>query len=423
VGAYPAFMLSSFRPVTVLKGKFNTSGKGISLRKALVSFQFILSILLIAGTMIVYKQLSFMRNTPLGYDKDQLLVIKAPAVHDSTFDEKISYFRNTLLKNPQIHDVAFTSDIPGRTITGRNTVRKASDDKTHNFITNEVEIDENFLNTFGVNLAAGRNFFKNERSDIEGIVIKGNTNLKASVLVNEAVVRGLGFKSNEEALNKEVIFAIGPGEARAEIIGVLKNYHQRSLKEPFDPVLYYYPAWSNWSYFSLNINTANLGENISSVQNAYKQAFAGEAFEHFFLSEYFDRQYKSDKNFGNVFGLFTVLAIFVSCLGLLGLSSFMIKMRTKEIGVRKVLGASVQSILVLFSKDFIRLVLFASVIALPIIYIGANKWLSNYAFRIHPGWYIFVLPPLLLLFIALVTISIQSIKAALVNPVKSLRTE
>jgi len=423
VGAYPAFVLSSFRPVMVLKGKFNNSAKGISLRKALVSFQFILSILLIAGTIIVYKQLSFMRNTPLGYDKDQLLVIKAPAIHDSTFDEKISYFRTTLLKNPLIHDIALSSDIPGKTITGRNTVRKASEDKTHNFITNEVEIDDNFLNTFQVNLVAGRNFLKNERTDLEGIVIKGNTNLKGRVLVNEAVVRGLGYKSNEEALNKEVVFAIGPGEAKAEIIGVLKNYHQRSLKEPYDPVLYYYPAWSNWTYFSLNVNTANLRENISSIQDAYKQVFSGNAFEYFFLSEYFDRQYKSDKYFGNVFGLFTILAIFVSCLGLLGLSSFVIKMRTKEIGIRKVLGASVQSILVLFSIDFIRLVLIASVIALPVIYFGANKWLSNYAFRIHPGWSVFVLPPLLLLVIALVTISIQSIKAALVNPVKSLRTE
>jgi putative ABC transport system permease protein len=422
VGSYPAFMLSSFRPVAVLKGKFNTTSKGISLRKSLVSFQFILSILLIAGTMIVYKQLSFMRNTPLGYDKDQLLVIKAPAQRDSTFAEKIDFFRNTLLKNPQVHNLALSSDIPGKTITGRNAVRKASDNRTYNFIANQVEIDENFLSTYHVGLAAGRNYLREERIDLNGLREK-RPGLKGRVLVNEAVVRGLGFKSNEEALNKEIIFASGPGEVQAEIIGVVKNYHQRSLKEPFDPVLYYYPDYSNWSYFTLNVNTANLRDNISFIQNAYKQTFTGEDFQHFFLSEYFDRQYKSDKNFGNVFGLFTMLAIFVSCLGLLGLSSFMIKMRTKEIGIRKALGASVQNILLLISKDFIRLVFFASVIALPVIYFSANKWLSNYAFRIHPGWYIFVLPPLFLLIIALVTIGLQSIKAALVNPVKSLRTE
>jgi putative ABC transport system permease protein len=423
VGAYPAFMLSSFRPVIVLKGKFNASGRGILLRKTLVSFQFILSILLIAGTMVVYKQLSFMRNTPLGYDKDQLLIIKAPANRDSTFEEKVSYFRNSLLNNPVIHDIALSSEIPGKTITGRNTVRKASEDKTHNFITNQVEIDENFVNAFHVDITAGRNFLKNERTDIEGNIMKRNASLNAKVLVNEAVVKGLGFKSNEEALNKEVVFAIGPGEVKAEIIGVIKNYHQRSLKEPFDPVLYYYPSGSDWSYFSLNVNTANLGNTISSIQQLYKNVFPGNAFEHFFLSEYFDRQYQSDKNFGNVFGLFTLLAIFVSCLGLLGLSSFVIKMRTKEIGIRKVLGASVQSILVLFSLDFIRLLLLASAIAVPLIYFGTDKWLGNYAFRIHTGWYIFILPPLLLLVIALITIGLQSIKAALANPVHSLRSE
>ncbi len=417
VGAYPALVLSAYKPSLVLKGNFFRSDKGIFLRKMLVSFQFVLSLLLIAGTITVYRQLSFMRNEALGYNKDQIVVVKAPPIFDSTLAYKVNSFKTQLLNNPSIADVATSSDIPGKTVIGRNSVRKASENKTHNFITYITEVDEHFTKAYQMELAAGRNFVRADTSDIYSV---GN---KTRVLVNERIVKALGYNSNEAAIHQNIVFSYGPGEIKGEIIGVLRNYHQRSLKEAYDPILYYYPSYNKWSYFSINVNTHHLPQNLASIKDLYKSVFSGNPFEYFFLNEYFDRQYQSDQRFGKVFGLFTVLAIFVACLGLLGLSSFVVKLRTKEIGIRKVLGATLYSLLILFTRDFVKLVCIATVIAIPVIYFMASRWLNNYAFHIHLSWLIFVIPPLLLLAISLITISLQSIKAAMANPVKSLKTD
>jgi len=418
VGAYPAFILSAFKPALAIKGKFYQSVKGISLRKVLVSFQFVLSILLIAGAITVYKQLSFMRNQQLGYNQDQVLVMKAPAIYDSTIHQRQDYFKAQLSKNPAINNIALSSDIPGKMIVSRNTVRKASEDKTHNFITYIMEIDENFTNTFQTGMAAGRNLLQQETSvnfDPE----------KVKVIINEEVVKALGYKNNEESLHQPVVFSAGEYEMKGEIIGVMKNYHQRSLKEQYDPILYYARGGSHWpyKYISINIQASKLTGNIASIEQLYKKSFAGNAFEYFFLNDYFNKQYQADEQFGKVFSLFTVLAIIVACLGLLGLSSFIIKLRIKEIGIRKVLGATISNILVLFFKDFVKLVFVATLIATPIIYFVASKWLDNYSFRIQLSWVMFAIPPLLLLLLTLITIGIQSLKAALTNPVKSLRSE
>ncbi|HEX5155489.1 MAG TPA: FtsX-like permease family protein [Parafilimonas sp.] len=246
-------------------------------------------------------------------------------------------------------------------------------------------------------------------------------------MVNEEVVKALGYKNNEAAIHQRIIFWYGMGETNAEIIGVVKDYHQKSLKETYVPILYIYHSlnhtWNNWKYLSVRINTNNAAQSLASIQASYKNIFSGFPFDYFFLNDYFNNQYQADERFDKVFSLFTGLAIFVACLGLLGLSSFVSRLRTKEIGIRKVLGASVYSILVLFSKDFVKLVCIASVIAIPVSYFIAGRWLRNYAFRIELSWYIFIIPPLLLLLIALTTISIESLKAALSNPVDSIRTE
>jgi len=417
VGTYPALVLSAYQPSLVLKGNFFRSDKGIFLRKTLVAFQFVLSILLIAGTITVYRQLAFMQNESLGYNKDQIMVVKAPPALDSTFAYKVNSFKTRLLNNSFVNDVATSSDIPGKMVTGRNSVRKASDDKTHNFITYITDVDEHFTKAYQMELAAGRNFVRQDTSDT---FRAGN---RTRVLVNERIVEALGYKNDEAAIHQNIIFSYGPGEINGEIIGVLKNYHQRSLKEAYDPLLYLYPTSNNWSYISINVKTDHLQQNLSSIKDLYKDVFSGNPFEYFFLNEYFDRQYLSDQQFGKVFGLFTILAIFVACLGLLGLSSFVVKLRTKEIGIRKVLGASVTSLLILFTRDFVKLVLFATIIAIPIIYFMVNRWLSNYAFHIRLSWLIFALPPLLLLAISLLTISLQSISAAFANPVKTLKSD
>jgi putative ABC transport system permease protein len=418
VGAYPAFVLSSFRPILVLKGRFFQSAKGILLRKTLVSFQFVLSILLIAGAITVYSQLSYMQQQALGYNKDQVLVLKAPAVFDSTLSTKMQSFKNQLLTNPSVMSLGASTEIPGRLIVARNSVRKISEDQTHNFTPFYVSIDPDFIHTYHMQLVAGRGLLP---ADMTTLTDSATTKL----IVNEEVVKGMGFKSNEAAINQSIQFGYMTGELRGEIVGVVKNYHQRSLRDVYDPILFYYPKFANWRYISIHLNPAdvNLNQAIASFEKTYNAVFTGNAFEYFFLDDYFNRQYQADQRFGNIFSLFTGLAIFVACLGLLGLSSFVIKMRTKEIGVRKILGASIPSLLLLFSRDFIKLVGLASLIALPVIYFAAGQWLSNYAFHIGLSWWIFALPPLLLLFISLATICLQSLKAALSSPTKNLRTE
>jgi putative ABC transport system permease protein len=418
VGAYPAFVLSAYKPSLVLKGKFFQSPRGILLRQSLVSFQFVLSILLIAGSLIVYRQLSYMRHQDLGYATDQTIVIKAPPIFDSAFAFKFKAFTTRLRTDPAVSAIAGSSDVPGRAVIGRNSIRRSSEDKTHNYLTNISEIDEHFLDAYHIELAAGRNLLGQDTINIyatkDPIVL---------VLINEKVARSLSFATNRAAVNQPIIFSYGSGELRGQIVGVIKNYHQRSLKEGYDPMLYLYPSQSDWRYFSIHLHTADMQREMMSIADLYRSVLPGTPFEYFFLDEYFGRQYAADQRFGKVFGLFTFLAIFVACLGLLGLSSFVIRLRTKEIGIRKVLGASLYSLLVLFSRSFVQLVGLASLFAIPVIYFMGRRWLSDYAFHIHMGWSTFLLPPLLLLAISLITICLQSLRAGMANPVKCLRTE
>jgi putative ABC transport system permease protein len=371
----------------------------------------------VAGSLTVYLQLKFMQEQHLGYNKDQILVVKAPPLSDSTFPQKIKVFEARLQQDPAVSIIAASSDIPGKTVIDRNGVRRATQDKKQNSNTFISEVNENFLKTYGMTLMAGRNIEVTDSINPFGKIGK------AHVLVNERVVQMLGYKNDAEALNQPIVFGFGPGEVSGEIVGVVGNYHQRSLKEGYDPMLYTYPAGNGWRYFSIHATADHLSQTLATIADTYKAVFPGSPYELFFLNEYFGRQYESDQRFGKVFGLFTALAIFVACLGLLGLSSFMIRLRTKETGVRKVLGASVTSLLVLFARDFVRLVVVASLIALPLVYLGAHRWLDNYAFHIEPGWIIFLGPPLLLLVISLAMIGFQSVRTALANPVNSLKTE
>jgi putative ABC transport system permease protein len=415
IGIYPALILAKFNPVLVLKGRFHQSGGGIILRKVLVSFQFILSIFLFAGSLIVFKQLTYMRNQSLGYNKDEILIVKTPTILDSTINGKINSFKLEIQRSPSINHVGISSDIPGEPIVWSNGARMAGKDQKHDVQIFLTEIDNNFLDTYQMGLMAGRNFVPGDSVD----VLKSE---KIRVMVNEALVKDLGFSSSEDAVNKVIIFGYGQGEVKADIVGVIKNYHQRSLKNPYDPILYMYPSRREWKYFSININSRDLNKSIQFIESNYKNSFAGNPFEYFFLNEFFNEQYKADQQFGKVFSLFTGLAIFVSCLGLLGLSGFVIKLRTKEIGIRRVLGASIYGIIMLLFKDFLKLVILASLIAIPVIYVAADKWLDNFAFHIPLSLLFFIVPPIVLVIITLITIGIQSLKAALSNPANSINT-
>lgn len=415
VGAYPAFVLSSFIPVRVLKGLKAHSGGGMSIRRVLVSFQFILSIILIASTVVIFQQFNFMRNGNLGYKKDQVVIVKSPVVKGAVMDNEYQFFKDETRKIAAVNNATATTDVPGHMIRHQNNVRRADQNKEHHYPAYMMEIDENFIPTYQIEMIAGKNFVSTDKSK------KDSTSI-TKILINEEIVKVLGYKSPEDAVGEDIV-VMGDNEVSFRIVGVMKNFHQRSLKEKFDPILCYYPNWSYWKYMSINLKANNTSKGLAEVEKLYQKLFPGSPFEYFFLDEYFNRQYLGDNRLSNVFSLFSILAIIVACLGLLGLSSFVIKLRTKEIGVRKVLGASVISLLVLISKDFIKMVCIASIFAIPAIYYLANAWLDNYAFHITPGWSVFIIPPVLLLTITLITICAQSLKTALTNPVKSLKNE
>ncbi|MEM8565955.1 MAG: ABC transporter permease [Bacteroidota bacterium] len=416
VGLYPAWMLSSFRPIKVLKGSFHHSSTGISLRKALVSFQFFLTIILIIGTVTVYKQLSFMRDRDLGYAKDQLLAIRSPAIFDSTITQRITHFKTGLSRHSSIRNVTTSTNIPGETIFSRNNVYRKGEDKSMDVVCFYLWVDPDFIGTFDMNIVAGRGLQ-------EGDMVPSFDSKYIKIMINEALVDKLGYKDNQDVLNEIMILRLGMNEIKGEVIGVVKNYHQRSLQQAYDPILFYYPGWDSWKYLTVNLRTDQLEQTMDYIEQQYQQVFPGNALEYFFVDDYFDRQYEADQRFGSIFTMFTTLAIVVSCLGLFGLSAFVLKQRTKEIGIRKVLGASIVHILRILSQDFVKLMSLAFLIALPISYFTIERWLSNYAFHIEMDIWLFVLPIVLMSAITLITVSFHTLKAALTDPVKSIQQE
>ena len=420
VGAYPAVLLSSFNPAIALKGRFYKSPFGITLRKSLVTFQYVLSILLVGGSITIYKQLSFMRNQDLGYSKDQILVVRGPAVFGENAAERSKFLKDELERLATINAVTTSTDIPGEDIKDRNQVRRMNQEVGEGFVSYHLGIDEDFIRTYELNAVAGRVF---EERDKTLSIEWENYDHPMKVMVNEQLSSQLGFANAEEAINEKVMFRLGQGYCVGEIIGVLRDYHQVSLKESIEPVLYFFPAYNNWKYFSVNVDPGGIRQTLASIQDVYAEAFPNNTFDFFFLDDHFDRQYRADEKFGTVFGIFTIFAMIVAGLGLLGLSIFTVVQRTKEVGIRKVLGASASLILLLFSRDFIKLLLLSYLIGAPVIYFAAHRWLENFSYRTRLGWEVFVVPPALLLLVTLATVISISLKAALSNPVHALRNE
>ena len=414
-GVYPAVVLSSFQPLQVLKGKLYHAGASrggvrFSLRQGLIVFQFLVSIVLMAGTLGAYQQLSYMRSQSLGFDQEQLLVVKAPSLRDSTFLSKSEALKAAWQQDAAVGDVTLSSEIPGKEIQAPTDFRRASAASEDLKVTYIVGVDEDFLSTYGMYLVAGR-FFDRERPADRGTVV-----------LNEQAIALLGYASPEEALGERVYVWRG-GDFEGEIIGVLENHHQRSLNHDYDPILMFYDGHVPPNYFSLKVSTDEVSKAMDRVEAEYARFFPDNPVTYFFLDDFFDQQYQADRRFGRVFTLFAVLAIFIACLGLFGLATYTAQQRTKEIGIRKVLGASVSGIIALLSQDFIKLVLVASLLALPIAYLGMHRWLESYAFRIDvSGWFL-VVPVVVVSLIALLTVSFQTVKAAFANPVDSIRTE
>jgi putative ABC transport system permease protein len=408
---YPAFVLSSFRPIAVLKGKFRASEKGIVLRKGLVIGQFAITILLISGSVVVYKQITFMSRQELGMNIDHILIVKPPELtqFDSTFIDRENSFKHELKQITGVAGAATAGRLPGNEMARAFNVHRVEDNSGAHYTLRSMPVDYDYLGLYNMKVIAGRNF---DPSDYNPDPSKLH-----NILLSKAAVKMLGFASPEDAIGKQVV-----SRRTWTVIGVVNDWHQKSLRYALEPVMLT-PFYGTDNWISVKVNTGNIVATMAAVKAKYNAFFPGNPFDYFFLDEAFNRQYKNDRLFGTAFTLFAGLAIFIACLGLLGLSAFGTSQRIKEIGIRKVLGASVPHIVLLLSKDFIWLILIAFLIASPIAWWIMYQWLQDFAYRIVLSPWIFLAAGLLAVIIAMVTISFQAIKAAMATPVKSLRTE
>ena len=409
-GVYPALVLSSFKPIAVLKGRLSGTSHGSLLRQGLVIGQFAASVLLMAGTFTVYRQLRFMQHEDLGVRINQTLVVKFPRVTDSTITDRLAAFRTEVLHIPGVAQVSASTEVPGRKVDwNAGGIREVGADQSKSRQYRIIGIDYDFVDAYGLKVIKGRNFSR-QFADT------------GAVLFNLAAVKEMGFNKPEEVLNKRIEF----WNRQYTIVGVVSNHHQESPRQAYDAHIFRlmdHPI--DYSYFSLRLtdNRNSWPATIAAVKQQYASFFPSNPFDYFFLDDHYAEQYRSDQQFGEIFGLFAGLAIFVSCLGLLGLAAFVTNQRTKEIGIRKIVGAGVGNILVLLTRDFLKPVLLAFLIATPLAWYVLGKWLENYASRITLTPWMFVLPLAIILLFALLSTASQTLRAATANPVKNLRTE
>jgi putative ABC transport system permease protein len=410
-GGYVAFVLSSFKPVLAIRGNARTKPGAFSLRKGLVVFQFSISIVFIIATIVLYQQLQHMKSGNLGMNLDQLLVIKGPTVSSEDQADKNTAFKNQLGRIPFIKKYAGSNNIPGKGynfsadgITRLNPARGDEKKSYSMFIS-----DDKYFDTYDISFVQGKAFTEEE-------AMKAWMNAK-KLLVNEKAAAELGFAKGEQIAGQKILW----GGTEYEIGGVVKDYHHLSLHKQVDPMVFL-PSTS-FVYFTVKTGTDNLQQKIATLNTLYKEYFPGNPFEYFFADDTFDKQYSSEQQLGNVFIAAALIAILIACMGLFGLAAFTAQQRTREIGIRKVLGASIGNITTMLSGDFVKLVLISVCIASPIAWWALNKWLQDFAYRVSIGWWVFALAALIALVIAVVTVSTQAIRAAVLNPVKSLRSE
>jgi putative ABC transport system permease protein len=407
-GYYPALVMSAMKPVEVLKGKMQTSSRGVQLRRGLVVFQFVISVGLVLGTLIVLNQLTFMQQQELGFAKDEIFVVNA-ARAKSPNPDGFETFKHQIGELSIVDDVAFTNTVPGNPgWIGQISYPegKSGDDAVS---VEYMAVDEKYAETLGLKMIAGKFFSKDSEAG-----------LKDGLVLNETAVSMFGWSSAQDAIGKKITSPSGYPEG--EVIGVVKDYHQFGLQQIIGPMAMDYNPQSSYLY-AIRYKAANTQELIAAVQGVWAKNFPGYDFNYFFLDQDFERQYQAEQRLAKVFGLFAGITIIIAVIGLLGLVSFMVASRTKEIGVRKVLGADVLSITKLLSKEFIVLVVIGNLLAIPLAWYLADQWLQSFAVRNEISLLLFVITMGVAVIVTLITISFQTVKAAMADPIHSLRYE
>lgn len=403
-GSYPAFYLSSFKPVTVLKGKFSAAKKSIGLRSSLVVFQFFISILLIVGTTVVFKQLSYMQHKDIGYNKEQVLIIPDLWMLGNNQEAFYQQVKN----DPMVQSVTRSGFLPAGSSDNNNFFISPAQNPGQMVKTLRYDIDENYIATLGIQLQTGRNFSASFATD------------STAVILNETAARVLGW--GDKAIGQTISHTDNQGQkTNYHVIGIVKDFNFKSLHELVSPLVM--SLAPNPSTVVAKLTTADAASLISKLSKSWVAFGAEDAMSYSFLDDRFNNTYRAEQKTGTILGIFAGLTILVACLGLFGLAMFTAQQRTKEIGIRKVLGASVTQVTNMLSKEFLQLVIIACVIAFPLSYWAMSKWLQDFAYRTDISWWVFAIAGVAAMLIALITVSFQAIKAALANPVKSLRTE
>ncbi|MEQ8573828.1 MAG: FtsX-like permease family protein, partial [Fulvivirga sp.] len=404
-GLYPAFVLSKFNSTTILRGQFQTSKSGVWLRKILVVSQFVASITLIIATLLVNRQLDFLKNKNMGFSQEQVLTM---SMNDQTLRQNMVTLRDRLLQYDDISNAAMTSNMPGRTFGRTGVTPEGRPEDEENWIVSALSFDENFLDAMGIEVAEGRNYSP-----------EFGTDQQEGIIVNEAFIKQVGWESG---IGRKL--TMGNDQERT-IIGVVKDFHFASMRHAIEPLVMFYNPNANGN-LSVKIK-GNVNETVNYIESVWAETYPDYPFEYEFFDQEFAQMFEADDRFSSLVMGFTWLAILIACLGLFGLSAYVAEQRKKEIGIRKVLGSSIQQAVMLLSKEFIVLIIIATILAFPISYLAVTEWMSDFQYKIDllsiSSIIVFFLAGGLAIGIGLLTVSYQSISASVANPVDSLRSE